>query len=77
MNIRLTNVTSLTSKKNGKKYIVYSLLCENEVIIKCFIEYNGEIENQLLSLMWEDVSDYIKFQLDRAANLYRPYINLK
>lgn len=76
MNIRLVNVSNITSKKDGKKYIIYTLLCENDVLIKSFIAYNVEIEKQLLSMLWKEVSDHISFQLDKKNSCYRPYIDL-
>lgn len=71
---RLTEVKVITSKKNNKKYIAYNLLCNNKVVIVCFNEYNDVFEDNLLNSIWEDVTPYVSFMLDKKNASFRPYI---
>lgn len=76
MEIRLSKVQCIKSKKNGKKYLIYTLLCDGDTTINCFIEYSEDVEERLVNLLWENVSDYIKYQLDKENGSFRPYIDL-
>lgn len=74
MNFKLIGHSIVTSKKNGKKYILIDLRYKNIIIDTIIAEYNEMLEQFCRNYENQFIDDYIRFSYRRNIKGFVPYI---
>lgn len=74
MEFILTTYRVIESKKNGKKYISYSLLCDKRYVCECLAEYSEILEEFIKNNLMENISEYVVLSYFANIKGFRPYI---
>lgn len=77
MHFTLLSYKVVTSKKNGKDYIIYNLLYNDTCVSQNCSLYNNDLRDFLDNNINEDITEYTLFRPVSNSGAFRPYIKYK
>lgn len=77
MNFKLIGHNVVTSKKNGKKYILIDIRYKSRIIEPIISEYDEMLEQFCINFENNFIDEYIKFSYRANIKGFVPYIEYK